>query len=169
MTLPVDMVVAVAENGVIGADGGMPWRLSTDLKRFRTLTMGRPMVMGRKTFESIGKALPGRTSIVVTRDTNWQAEGAVVARSIDQAVALAQSIGVSTGAPSIAIIGGGEIFSGTMGQCDRLHLTRVHATPDGDTFFPLPSGPEWTRVSFQTVSSGPDDTAETTYEVWKRR
>ncbi len=168
MTLPVEMVVAVAENGVIGADGGMPWRLSADLKRFRALTIGRPMVMGRKTFESIGEALPGRTSIVVTRDRNWQAEGAVVAKDIEQAMTLAQSIGASTGAPSIAIIGGGEIFRLTSELCDKLHLTRVLATPDGDTFFPLPSEPEWTQMSCETVPEGPNDTSATKYEVWER-
>lgn len=162
------MVVAAAENGVIGADGGLPWHLSTDLKRFRTLTIGRPIVMGRKTFESIGKALPGRTSIVVTRDRDWQAEGAVVAKDIPQALQLAQSIGVSTGARSIAIIGGGDIFASTMDRCERLHLTRVHATPDGDTFFSLPTEPEWVRRSAETVPAGPKDSAKTTYEVWER-
>lgn len=166
---PLEMVVAVAENGVIGAGGTMPWRLSTDLKRFRALTMGRPMIMGRKTFESIGKALPGRTSIVVTRDRQWQAEGAVVARSIEQALDLARTVASATDAPSIAVIGGGEIFATMADVCDRLHLTLVHAAPDGDTFFPLPGEAEWTRISSETVPAGPNDTAATAYEVWERR
>ncbi len=169
MTLPVEMVVAAAENGVIGAGGGMPWRLSTDLKRFRDLTMGRPMVMGRKTFESIGKALPGRTSIVVTRDRHGRRKGQSWQATSSTALELARSVATATGAPSIAIIGGGEIFRLTAPICDRLHLTRVHARPDGDTAFALPDESEWTQTSRDFVPAGPKDTADTTYEVWERR
>lgn len=122
--------LARAANGVIGADGDLPWRLPADLKRFKALTMGKPMVMGRKTFESFPAPLPGRRHIVLTRDKNWQAEGAEVAHTPAAALALAAD------APEVAIIGGAEIFALYRDAATRIELTEVHAEPAGDATVP---------------------------------
>jgi dihydrofolate reductase len=123
------MVVARAENGVIGRGGGLPWHLSDDLKRFKALTMGSAMVMGRKTFESLPGLLPGRRHIVLTRDPDWTAEGAETAHDVPSALMLA-------GEPNVSIIGGAEIFRQFLPVTDRIELTEVHARPEGDTFMP---------------------------------
>ena len=137
----ISMVVAATENDVIGRDNGMPWHLPDDLKYFKARTMGKPMLMGRKTFESIGKPLPGRTSLVMTRDPNWRApEGVVVVRSLDEA--LAWSVNV----PELCAVGGAEIFRLAWPLAQRLFLTRIHATIAGDTFFPKPDPGEWREV-----------------------
>jgi dihydrofolate reductase len=129
--LPITLVVARAQNGVIGKDGKLPWHISADLKRFKALTMGSVMVMGRKTFESLPGLLPGRRHIVLTRDSNWQAEGAEIARNIDEAVALA-------GDQPVSVVGGAEIFRMFMALADRIELTEVVADVDGDTWMDDP-------------------------------
>ncbi len=143
------MVVAATENDVIGRDNGMPWHLPDDLKYFKARTMGKPMLMGRKTFESIGKPLPGRTSIVMTRDSAWRpaggvplstsvgSAGVVVVRSLDEAMALC------AGLPELCAVGGAEIFRLAWPHAQRLFLTRIHASIEGDTFFPKPDPAEW--------------------------
>ena len=131
------LVVAMTRDGVIGRDNGMPWHLPDDLKRFKALTMGKPMLMGRKTFDSIGKPLPGRTSIVMTRDAHWRAEGVVVVRSLDEAIAR------TDGAPEISVVGGAEIFRLALPDAQRIHLTTIHASIPGDTFFPTLDMTEW--------------------------
>lgn len=125
----VTLVVARAENGVIGRDGRLPWHLSDDLRHFKAVTMGKPMVMGRKTFESLPGLLPGRRHIVLTRDPGWRAEGAEVARDVADAIRLAD-------ASEIAVIGGAEIFRLFLPVADRVELTEVHARPEGDTAIP---------------------------------
>lgn len=126
------LLVAVAENNVIGKQGTLlPWRLSADLKRFRRLTLGHPIIMGRKTYETIGRALPGRLNIVVTRNTAFTAPGCAVAHSLDDALAAAGT----TGGGEVFIIGGGELFEASIDRAQKLYLTLVHARPDGDTFF----------------------------------
>jgi dihydrofolate reductase len=118
--------VAVAENGVIGVEGGLPWKLSTDLRRFKEGTMGRPIVMGRKTYDSIGRPLPGRLNIVVTRDQTWRAEGVETVGSLDDAIALARVRGrCMAGVDEVAIIGGGQIYEQAMSLADKLHVTHV--------------------------------------------
>ncbi|MEP0941814.1 MAG: dihydrofolate reductase [Rhizobiaceae bacterium] len=169
MTARISIVVAVAENDVIGFDGDMPWQLSTDLKRFKALTIGKPMIMGRKTFAAIGSALPGRTSIVVTRDTNWQAEGVVPVHSLETAVSLAQEVAKSSGVDEVCIVGGGNIYLQSIDLADVIHLTRVHATPAGDTVFPSIDPAIWLEVNREEVPAGEKDTAETTYIVYERR
>jgi dihydrofolate reductase len=144
---PIVFYVARADNGVIGRDGGLPWRLPEDLKRFKAMTMGKPMVMGRKTFESFPKPLPGRRHIVLTRDAAWHAEGAEVVHSIDEAIETAGDV------EEIAVIGGAEIFALFMAQADRIELTEVRRTVDGDTKMP-PLGPGW-RVDRREFG-GPD-------------
>lgn len=133
------LVVAVADNGVIGIGGGMPWHLSADFRRLKALTMGKPLVMGRKTFDSLPGVLPGRRHIVITRDKEWNAEGAEVVHSLDEALKLAN-------APHIAIFGGAEIYALALPQADRIELTEVHAAPEGDTRFPAFDRDEWTET-----------------------
>ena len=148
-------VVAVADNGVIGRDGGLPWHLSADLKHFKACTMGKPMIMGRKTFDSIGKPLPGRTSIIVTRDSGYTAEGTVVVASIEDALAKARAVAEETGASEIAIVGGGNIYQQTMTICDRIELTRIHLSPDGDVTYPDLPETEW-RETARSDEESPD-------------
>lgn len=165
----ISLVVAVAENGVIGADGDMPWKLSTDLKRFKSLTIGKPMVMGRKTFEFIGKPLPGRTMIVVTRDKQWQAPGVVAVNSVESAMAVAEEIAGADGQNEICVVGGGEIYRQTMPIADVLHYTIVHAEPRGDTKFPEIDPEAWKEESREEIPAGEPDSAATTYIVYLRR
>lgn len=131
--------LARADNGVIGRDGALPWRLPADLRRFKAQTMGKPMVMGRKTFESFPSPLPGRRHIVLTRDRGWQAPGAEVAHSPDEALALA-------GPGEVAVIGGAEIFALFLPRARRIELTEVHLAAEGDAVVP-PFGPEWREVA----------------------
>ena len=133
------LVAAVAANGTIGQDGRMPWHLPLDLRRFKSLTMGCPMIMGRKTFDSLPGLLPGRRHIVITRDAKWEAEGAEAAHSIEAAIALAN-------APHIAVIGGAEIYALALPFVQRLELTDIHADYPGDTVMP-PLGEGWTEIA----------------------
>lgn len=133
------LVVAVADNGVIGIGGGMPWHLAADFRRLKALTMGKPLVMGRKTFDSLPGLLPGRRHIVITRDPDWSADGAEAVHSLDEALKLAN-------APQIAIFGGAEIYALALPQADRIELTEVHAAPEGDTRFPPFDRSEWTEA-----------------------
>lgn len=131
------VVAAVARNRVIGSAGDLPWRLPADLKRFKAITVGKPMIMGRKTFESIGRPLPGRRTIVVTRDRSWSAAGVETAASLDAALQAAATGGPDGGRPEeIVIAGGGEIYALALPLADRLRLTWVDAEPDGDALFP---------------------------------
>lgn len=145
--LPLVLVAAVADNGVIGSDNRLIWRLKTDLKRFRQLTMGCPIIMGRKTFLSIGKPLPGRRTIVLTRDLRFAAEGVDVAHSVDEAVSWGQRIGAEMQAPAVIIGGGTEIYRQMLPLADRLEMTFVHAEPAGDAVFPV-----WRRDDFVEVA-----------------
>ncbi len=133
---PLILVAAIADNNVIGDDNRLIWRLKSDLKRFRALTIGKPVIMGRKTFLSIGKPLPGRTSIVLTRDPSWRSDGVLVAHDLAAAYALAAQAMVDLGADAATIIGGADIYAQTIAHCDRLHLTLVAANPAGDAVFP---------------------------------
>ena len=167
--IEVVLVVAVAENGVIGSDNAMPWRLKSDLARFRALTSGRPVVMGRKTFQSIGRPLPKRTNIVVTRDQGFRANGAVVTNSVADAAAIATGDALRRFATEIAIIGGAEIYAQWMDRADRLEITEVHARPDGDTRFAAIDPAVWEEVSRVHNPAGPDDSADFSYVTFRRR
>jgi len=136
-------VVAIAENGVIGRDGQLPWRLPTDLKRFRELTLGKPVVMGRKTYESIGKPLGGRDNIVVTRQRDFNVAGVHVTASVAEALALARKLAADRGADEIMIIGGADIFRAAMAEADRIYLTVVRGSPAGDVRMAIPGPPAW--------------------------
>lgn len=162
----ISIIAAVAENGVIGTDGAMPWRLSTDMKRFRQLTMGKPVVMGRKTFESIGKPLSGRTNVVVTRQPDFRAEGVEVAGSLDAALALAA--GEAGEEAEVIVAGGGEIYAAAIDRADRLYITHVQASPEGDVNFPAIDSAIWRARSTESVPAGERDTAATTFVVYDR-
>lgn len=143
MSMRIALVVAVARNGVIGAGGDLIWRISDDLKWFKKTTLGKPVVMGRKTFESIGKPLPGRDNIVISRQSDFAPEGVMVAQTVDEALQLAQEWARASDADEICVIGGGEIYTQTLPIADRVYLTRVDAAPEGDAYFPDLDMDEW--------------------------
>jgi dihydrofolate reductase len=167
--LPVAIVAAVAENGVIGDGGRMPWRLSSDLRRFRALTLGKPVIMGRRTFESIGKPLAGRFNVVVSRSGGFRAEGAAVAASLGEALALAEARARADGAGEVMVIGGGEIYAAAIGYADRLYITHVAAQPAGDVHFPAIDPAVWEAISREAIPAGERDTAATEFVVYRRR
>lgn len=134
--MKISIVVAMASNNVIGRDGDMPWRLRGDLQRFKVLTLGKPVIMGRKTFESIGKPLPGRTNIVITRNPDFKPDGVSVYSSLEKAIADFKTIGKLDGTEEICIIGGGEIYHQSMDFADTIYATHVMAEIEGDTVFP---------------------------------
>jgi dihydrofolate reductase len=162
------LVAAVADNGVIGQGGGLPWRLKSDLRNFRAVTMGKPVVMGRKTYLSIGKPLPGRTSIVMSRNRDFAAPGVVVAPGIAAALAAARGDALRRSADAIAVIGGAELYAHLIGQADRLVITHVHLRPEGDTMFPIIDPALWREVTRSPHSPGPDDAAAFTVLVYER-
>ena len=164
----VTLVVAVARNGVIGRDGEMPWRLSTDLKRFKAVTMGKPVVMGRKTYQSIGKALPGRLNIVVTRDPAFRADDAEIFTSLEAALEGARQHAAADGQSEICVIGGGEIYRQALPAAHTIHYTRVASEPQGDTRFPELDPKVWTLASEESFPAGDKDTAATNYMVYRR-
>ena len=157
--IAIVLIAAVAENGVIGRDNKMPWHLSSDLKRFRAATMGKPVIMGRKTFHSIGKPLVGRTNIVVTRDKAFAAVGVVTVADLELALAVARGDALRRSADAIAVIGGTEIFAQTMPLAERLEITEVHARPNGDTHFPEIERTIWREVERSEHPAGPKDDA----------
>jgi dihydrofolate reductase len=144
--MKISLIVAVSRNGVIGRDNQLPWHLPEDLKYFKSVTMGKPILMGRKTYDSIGRPLPGRTNIVITRDPQWQAAGVQVASSLQDAMALAEQACALAGAEEIMVIGGEQIYSMTLPVADRLYLTQVDAEVEGDAYFPDVDLACWTQV-----------------------
>lgn len=167
--MEVVLIVAVADNGVIGAHGSLPWRLKSDLKRFKAMTIARPVVMGRKTLVSIGRPLPGRTNIVVTRDAGFRAKGAVVTNSFTDARAVARGDALRRFATEIAVIGGAEIYAQWMDCADRLEITEVHARPEGDTRFAAIDPSIWEEVARERHPAGKDDSADFSYVTYRRR
>ncbi len=169
LALPIVLVAAVARNGVIGAANALPWRLSSDLKRFKALTLGKPMVMGRKTFESIGKPLPGRETIVVTRDPAFRVEGVHVAGDVGRALYLARERASAMGADEIIIAGGGEIYAQTISSAGRLEITEVDLEVAGDARFPPIDPGQWREAFRETQQRGPNDEANFTFVTYERR
>lgn len=168
--LPLALVVAVSENGVIGRDQALPWRLPSDLKRFRALTWGKPLLMGRKTFESIGKPLPGRISIVVSADPAFTPpDGVRRASSFGEARSMAEAAARELGADEIAVIGGRQVFADALGEAQTLHLTLVHAAPAGDVRFPAYDGAQWEEVAREGPLQNAGDEAAFTYITLARR
>ncbi|MEJ6612153.1 MAG: dihydrofolate reductase [Porticoccus sp.] len=155
--MQLSLIVAMANNRVIGCNNTLPWCLPGELRYFKSVTMGKPVVMGRKTFDSIGKPLPGRLNIVVTRNANWSFSGIEVASSLDQAKAIVLLMDEST--PEVMVIGGSEIYGAAINQADRLYITRVQASFEGDTFFPVFDEEVWREVSRQE----PEQQGDTPY------
>ncbi|WP_175868685.1 dihydrofolate reductase [Bartonella gabonensis] len=169
MTISICLIAAVAENSVIGCKGAMPWHLSTDLQRFKALTFGKPVIMGRKTWDSLKKPLPGRTNIVITRDCTFSAEGGVVAHSLSQACSLAIRVASQNDVEEIFIIGGGEIFQQGFSFADKIFLTEVLASIEGDSFFPIFDKEKWTIVQTQDIPKGDKDSHPTRFVVYERK
>jgi dihydrofolate reductase len=159
----ISFVVAVARNGVIGREGGLPWHISSDLKRFKEITMGKPVIMGRKTWDSLPrKPLPGRRNIVITRQPGFSAPGAEVVASPEEA------LGLCGGAPEIAVIGGGEVYRLFWPLVDRLYLTEVDLDVEGDTHFPALDPAEWREVARETHPRGERDSCSFTLRILDR-
>jgi len=168
--IEIVLIAAVADNGVIGAQGAIPWRQKSDIQRFKALTIGKPIVMGRKTFISFPRRpLPGRTNIVVTRDDAFRAPGAVVTTALTEALAIARGEALRRSAAEIAVIGGAEIYAQAMPLADRLEITEVHASPPGDTVFPAIDLAQWQEMARERHPVGPDDNAAYSYVTYRRR
>lgn len=158
----VTLIVAAADNGVIGRANALPWHLPDDLKRFKQLTLGKPIVMGRKTFESIGKPLPGRQNIVMTRDTNYRRDGVTVVHGVDE------SLRATGDAPEIMVIGGAELFQKFLPVAGRVHLTRVHGDIEGDVRWPELDPRQWRLVDCQPHDADERHAWRMTFEVWEK-
>lgn len=167
--IKITIVVAVSENGVIGNDGDMPWKLSTDLRRFKALTLGKPLIMGRKTFESIGRPLPGRPHVIVSRNPDFHPDGVHVAESFEAALDRAAAIAAETGADEICVVGGGEIYRQALPLADTLHVTHVEAELTGDTRFPSVDPRVFEKIEESQVPAGEKDTYATRYAIYRRR
>jgi dihydrofolate reductase len=150
------LIVAVSRNGVIGRDNQLPWHLPEDLKFFKSVTMGKPILMGRKTFESIGRPLPGRTNIVISRDPQWDSAGVEVAQSLEAALQLGREACHAAGAEEIMVIGGEQIYRMSLPLADRLYLTQVDAEIEGDAYFPVVDFDDWRQVS-EVIPEAYDD------------
>jgi dihydrofolate reductase len=160
----ISLLVAADENNVIGKDNKLPWHMPNDLKYFKNQTWGMPVLMGRKTFESIGKPLPGRKNIVITRNKEWQKEGILVVHSIDQAIEKANEMAVK----EIFVIGGAEIFSTAYKTASRIYLTRIHHKFDGDVFFPEVSAKEWTLVQNRYCAADEKNAYAHSFQLWEK-
>lgn len=161
----LSLLVAVAENGVIGKDNQLPWHLPNDLKYFKNLTWAMPILMGRKTFESIGKPLPGRKSIVITHNKDWKHEGVEAVHNIEEAIDAAKSFG----AKEIFIIGGAQIFASAMPKASRIYLTRIHQVFEGDVFLSPVDEMVWKKVKSTFCAPDEKNAHPHTFEVWEKR
>ena len=142
----ISLIVAMSENRTIGLDGGMPWHISEDLKYFKRVTMGAPIIMGRKTYDSIGRALPGRANIVVTRDQSYSAEGIEVVHNLEAALRKASAIATIEGKDEVFVIGGAQIYALALAHADRLYITEIHKTAVGDAHFPEIAEEDWSEI-----------------------
>jgi dihydrofolate reductase len=166
--MEIVFVVAIAENGVIGAGNAMPWRMKSDMARFKALTIGKPVIMGRRTFESLPRPLRDRTNIVITRDADYRATGAIVTTSAAEAGAVARGDALRRSVAEIAVIGGAEIYRQWLDRADCLEVTEVHARPEGDTYFDIDKA-DWDEVARVRHPAGPDDSADYSYVTYRRR
>jgi len=162
-------VVAMAENRVIGRDNGLAWHLGSDLKRFKAATLGKPMIMGRKTFLSIGKPLPGRETIVLTRDKTFSVEGVHIAASLDEALAQGEALASTLGVDEITVAGGGDVYQQLLDKCDRIIMTYVHAAPEGDAFFPAFEHLGFRETAREDHPAGPRDDHAFTIVTYERQ
>lgn len=169
MSVLVSMIAAVASNGIIGSAQSIPWRIPSDFAYFKRTTMGKPMIMGRKQFETVGKPLPGRTNIVVTRHPGYASEGVLVVDSIDAALARATEIAAADGVDEIMIIGGGEIYAQLLGRADRLYISHVDLAPAGDVLFPAIDPAVWEVIEHPELTPSEKDAATYRVNVYARR
>ena len=166
-TLPLSLIAALGENRVIGVDNSMPWHLPADFKYFKATTLGKPIIMGRKTWDSLGRPLPGRLNLVVSRQTGLQLEGAEVFASLDAAVARAQAWAVEQGVSEVMLSGGAQLYTQGLADADRMYLTRVGLSPEGDAWFPEFDQAQWTLVSNEPHAAE-DGKPAFSFEVWER-
>ena len=162
--MTISLIVAVAKNNAIGKDGKLPWHLPNDMKHFKNVTWGMPILMGRKTFESLGKALPGRKNIVITRQLTWKAEGAIAVKNMQDALFVAKE----TDAKEVMVIGGGEIYKMLFEKARRIYMTRVEAEPEADTFFPSLKPEEWHLMSQQNYEADEKNAYNYSFQTWER-
>jgi dihydrofolate reductase len=165
----ITLVVAVAENGVIGRGGGLPWHLSADLKTFRRVTMGKPVIMGRRTFHSLKKPLDGRDNIVVTRDPGFKADGAIVAPTFEAALAKAEQCARARSTDEVMVIGGADIFAASLPLAGRIYKTEVHGAPEGDTVMPTVDWARWREISREALPRGQRDDYGATLILLERK
>ena len=165
----IAIIAAVAENGIIGADNDMPWKISADLRFFKKQTLGKPIIMGRKTLLAIGKALPGRTNIIVTRNEKFNFVDTIIANSLNEAIDVAKQFAKSSGVDEIIIGGGGNIYQQAMEFASKLYISRVHSNPQGDTKFPKIDPAKWQEVSNIPLDPYPNDTANVSVVTYQRR
>ena len=158
----ISIIVAVSTNNVIGAQGELPWRLSDDLKHFKTVTMGKPIIMGRKTWESIGRPLPGRQNIVITRQPGFQAEGCDVVKSIEEGIVAAGDV------EEVMVIGGSQVYDLALPVTERLYLTRVHAEIEGDAFFPEIDETEWGLITDELHDADENNEYSYSFRTYER-
>lgn len=161
----ISFIVAADENNLIGKDNQLPWHLPSDMKYFKNQTWGMTVIMGRKSLDSLGKPLQGRTNIVVTRNKDWQHEGVQVAHSVEEAIALAKK----TGAKEIFILGGAQIFKESMPLADRIYLTRIHHQFNGDAYFPEIQDGKWVMVKKRFCPADEKNKYDHTFQVWERK
>jgi dihydrofolate reductase len=162
--MTISLIVAAAQNNAIGKEGGMPWHLPNDLRHFKNLTWGMPVVMGRKTFESLGKPLAGRKNIVISRQAGWSAPGAVVVKTIEDALFVAREADMK----EVMVIGGGEIYKSLFDRAKRIYLTRVEAEPDADTFFPVIDPQQWHLMSQKNHEADEKNAYNYSFQIWER-
>ena len=162
--MTISLVVAAATNNAIGKAGKLPWHLPSDMKHFKNVTWGMPVIMGRKTFESLGKVLPGRKNIVISRQPGWQAEGTVTVKNIEDALFVARA----TDAKEVMVIGGGEIYKTLFEKATRIYLTRVEAEPEADTFFPSLNPGDWHLISQQIHEADEKNIFNYSFQLWEQ-
>ncbi|WP_095083642.1 dihydrofolate reductase [Pseudomonas sp. Irchel s3h17] len=166
-TLPLSLIAALGENRVIGVDNSMPWHLPGDFKYFKATTLGKPIIMGRKTWDSLGRPLPGRLNIVVSRQVDLHLEGAEVYPSLEAAVERAHAWALEQGVDELMLIGGAQLYAQGLAQADRLYLTRVALSPEGDAWFPEFDVKQWKLVS-DTPNAAEGDKPAYSFEVWEK-
>ena len=169
MSIRLAMMAAKASNNVIGRDNKLPWYLPNDLKYFKQVTFGKPVIMGRKTWDSLGKPLPGRTNIVITRQPDFQAEGAKVVATLDEAVTMAENVAFIEGQDEAVVMGGAEIYALALPKADRLYLTEVHAEVEGDTWFPEYDTSEWKEIGREDFPAEGPNPYDYSFVVYERK
>ena len=167
--MQLSLIVAMAENHVIGCNNQMPWHLPGDLQYFKRVTLGKPVIMGRKTFESIGRPLAGRSNILITRNTDFQAEGVRIVHDLASACELGGQIAIADGEEEVMVIGGAEIYRQALPQADRLYLTRIHAEIEGDAWFPTFAESEWLETARETHRAAGSNPFDYSFTVLQRK